>query len=97
MITSKYIRLLLLKSKDEYLSAFKKFKAVVEKGNHQIHRVRGDAELHQSTEAQDFFNECSFNRLLPINETWSSRKRLLGRPASPHRTHARKRSDKKDL
>lgn len=54
---TKYIRLLPLKSKDEYLSAFKKFKAVVEKGNHKLHRVRGDAELHQSIEAQDFFNE----------------------------------------
>jgi hypothetical protein len=29
----------------------------LKKSNHKFCRVRGDAELHQSTEAQDFFNE----------------------------------------
>lgn len=43
---TKYTRLLLLKSKDEYPPVFKKFKTMVKKGNYKIHRVRGDAELY---------------------------------------------------
>jgi hypothetical protein len=44
--------------KDEYLPAFKKFKSVVKKGgNQKIDHVQSDTELHQSTKAQDFFDE----------------------------------------